>query len=268
MKNNQLKYSGLLNDPLNRNGAHQFAVSHTMMLYKHAALFTFIPKVACSTMRLSVGIENGCIKDISQGNWIHQNNQTFNASLSEMINAKYSFVILRCPFRRLASVYLDKMVSKEPGAWNYHIKRNRSFNLNDLTFKEFVLSLNSPAMINSDIHWRPQTHFILYDEYDDYFCLEQFPLAVKKLKEKIDLDIHDARSLTGHGTDKYKMISDKCFANTAAFDIAIMQRNGECPSHESMFDDELIEYTKKIYSQDFSLYKEKIGSEYLLFNFS
>jgi len=265
MQRNQFKYSGLLNESLSRNGAHQFALRQTMMLYRHCALFTFIPKVACSTMRLSVAIENGCIKDENSGNWIHKNNQTFNASLSEAINAKYTFVILRCPFRRLASVFLDKMVSKEPGAWSYQISRNRSFNLNDLTFREFVLSLNTPALINSDIHWRPQSHFMLYENYDDYFCLEQFPLVIKTLKEKVGLTIHDARKLTGHGTDQYDMIKDTCSADMAAFDIAIMQRSGKCPDHKSMFDNELIAHVKKIYRNDFILYIEKFKSEDLLF---
>jgi hypothetical protein len=265
MHRNKFKYSGLLNDALLNNGPHQLALRHTMMLYKHSVLFTFIPKVACSTMRLSVAIENGCIKDATQGNWIHKNNQTFNASLAECINAKYTFVIMRCPFRRLASVFLDKIVSKDPLAWSYQINRHRSFNLNDLTFREFVLSLDTPAIINSDIHWRPQSHFMIYDNYDDYFCLEQFSVAIQTLKERIGLSIHDARTLTGHGTDQYEMVRGSCIADKAAFDIAVMQRSGKCPDYKSMFDDELITIVMKLYKNDFILYKEKFKSENLLF---
>ncbi|WP_373417475.1 sulfotransferase family 2 domain-containing protein, partial [Vibrio parahaemolyticus] len=73
------------------------------MIYNSNSLYTFIPKVACSTMRYTVARENGCVTGLSQANWIHNNNQTFNATLSEALRTDYSFVILRCPFSRLAS---------------------------------------------------------------------------------------------------------------------------------------------------------------------
>jgi hypothetical protein len=60
---------------------------------------------------------NGCINGIGQGHWIHQNNNTFTPTLADAFAASYTFVILCCPFRRLASVFLDKLVAKEPTAW-------------------------------------------------------------------------------------------------------------------------------------------------------
>ena len=140
---NKFKNTSANLNTLRQNGQHNFAMNHSMMLYKQNALYSFIPKNACSTLRLSVAITNGCINGIEQGHWIHANNQTFNATLGEAIKVDYSFVVLRCPFRRLASVFLDKFVAKEPDAWNYRSALQRKVNLDDLTFRDFVKSLNS-----------------------------------------------------------------------------------------------------------------------------
>jgi hypothetical protein len=184
--------------------------------------------------------------------------------LSEAINIDYSFIILRCPFKRLASVFLDKFVAKEPETWTYRELLGRSFNLNELTFRDFVLSLSQSSVLNSNIHWRPQSDFILYKEYSDYFSLENFDHAVKTLQHKIGLEVIDARNLTEHDTRHFELVNDKCHSNTAAFDIAIMKRNGQCPSHEALYDRGLYEHVRQLYSADISFYKDKFGAQQLM----
>lgn len=235
------------------------------MLYRKNALYSFIPKNGCSTLRLSVAIENGCIDGLEQGHWIHSNNSTFNATLAEAIKVDYTFVILRCPFRRLASVFLDKFIAKEPEAWQYRQLLERKIELDNLTFRDFVLSLKKGPVFNSNIHWRKQIDFLIYQEYSDYFCLENFPHAVKTLKEKIDFEVHDARPLTKHGTDGYKPLNDKNYADTTAFDISVFKRNGQCPSYAAMYNDELTTIVQQLYKDDIELYKKKFGQDKLLF---
>jgi hypothetical protein len=70
---------------LQKNGKHCFAMNFSMILHQKNMLYSFIPKNACSTLRLSTAIESGCIDGIEQGHWIHANNQTFNATLAEAI---------------------------------------------------------------------------------------------------------------------------------------------------------------------------------------
>jgi hypothetical protein len=261
---NQFKYSSLELNTLGQNSAHKFSMNHSMMLYQKNALYSFIPKNACSTLRLSTAIENGCIDGIEQGHWIHANNQTFNASLAEAVKIDYSFVVLRCPFRRIASVYLDKFVSKEPDAWQYRDALSRQVELDDLTFRDFVLSLKKPFIFNSNIHWRSQCDFLVYENYSDYFSLEEFPQAISTLKNKINFDVVDARELTGHGTHKYQTLDEQCYADIAAFDIAIMKRGGQCPSHSSLYDKELFALVSDLYSGDLELYHQRCNASNLL----
>ncbi|WP_366939281.1 sulfotransferase family 2 domain-containing protein [uncultured Paraglaciecola sp.] len=68
------------------------------------------------------------------------------------MKADYTFVVLRCPFRRLASVFLDKFVAKEPDAWQYRDVLSRKVDLDNLSFHDFVLSLKNTAILNSNIH--------------------------------------------------------------------------------------------------------------------
>jgi len=234
------------------------------MIYQANAVYSFIPKNACSTMRLSVAHANGCIDSIEQGHWIHANNGTFNATLGEAIKADYTFTILRCPFRRLASVFLDKFVAKEPLAWSYRTRLERKIELDSLTFRDFVKSLTKAGMLRSDIHWRPQVDFLLYSQYHDYFCLENFEEIVRVLKDKIDFKVIDARSLTNHGLSELKAINTDCFADSEAFDIAIMKRNGECPDYNSMYDDELYLTVSNLYREDIQLYKDKFSDSDIL----
>lgn len=250
---------------LERNNLHQFALGHAMMLYKSNAVYTFIPKNGCSTMRLSVANNNGVINGLEHGHWIHSNNKTFKPSLGEAIKSDYKFVILRCPFRRLASVFLDKFVSKERAAWNYHTLRKREIDLDDFTFSDFVHSLKSPSILGSDFHWKPQHFFLLYEDYTHYFALEQFSGATRVLKQQIGLEVLDARPLTSHGTDKYQFLSNQDFSDVAAFDIAVLKRAGQCPDHSSLYTEELISIVRKLYAKDIALYAEKCDTNDLLF---
>ncbi|WP_462169274.1 sulfotransferase family 2 domain-containing protein [Pseudoalteromonas lipolytica] len=251
---------------LELNSSHQFGMDYAMQLFHSNAVCTFIPKNGCSTLRLSVAIENGCINGIEQGHWIHKNNQTFKPTLKEAATAQYKFVVLRCPFRRLASVFLDKFVAKEMDAWQYRDLLKREIELDDLTFEQFVKSLSVPPMKGANIHWKPQSMFLLYQEYDDYFALEDFDKAIATLKDKINFDIVDARDLTGHGTNKFELLNDDNFSQTPAFDIATLKRQGKCPAHKVLYTDELVELVRTLYADDISLYIEKFGPEGLLFN--
>lgn len=262
---NKFNFSASQHCGLQNNGAHQLAMRHAMHIYQSNAVYTFIPKNGCSTMRLSVAIANGCIDGIEDGHWIHANNQTFNPSLYEAFKAHYTFVILRCPFRRLASVFLDKFVGKENEAWQFYNGSRRQIYIDDLTFEDFVKSINVNQIKNANVHWRPQVSFLLYQNYSDYFCLENFSSMVEKLSKNINFDVVDARSLTAHGTDKYRMISNEDFSKLSTFEISLMKRSGECPSHESLYSPESIQLVKSIYAEDVDLFRDKFGQELLLF---
>lgn len=237
------------------------------MLYPQNALYTFIPKNGCSTLRLSLAMNNGVIKSPSDIDWIHRNNSTFRASLKDSVLSSYSFVVLRCPYRRLISVFLDKFVGGDPLVKNFLNIASEKLSADDITFSFFVGSLLSDGVLRSNIHWRNQSDFLVYDDYDDYFQLEQFKEAGQVLKEKIDFVVVDARKHTNHGVDG--LVKDNSLAS--AYDMPIaklkqLKEQGIVPATECFYNSELIERVKSIYSNDLKLYEEKFGASNLLFS--
>jgi hypothetical protein len=260
-----LRYSSANYNALNRNGQHNFAQIHALNIYNSNAVYSFIPKNACSSMRTTLAIANGCIKDVSDFNWIHTNNHTFSCSLRELATAQYTFTVLRCPYSRLASAYLDKFVDRDTVAWQYVDLHERKINVEDITFDFFVRSMKSPNILNSDIHWKPQVNFLVYETYDDYFCLEDFKLAISTLKEKLDLSVVDARSLTQHGVGNYKPAKGRDFNLMTPNQLFQKKQKGSLPTYENLYTDELVSIVKKVYKADLALYKKKFGKASLLF---
>ncbi len=259
MNNRLLKYSAESYSALERNTAHRSAADFALKIYRSDTVYSFIPKNGCSTMRLSLAIANGCIEKTDDFNWIHNNNHTFRADLEALLKAKYTFVILRSPYKRLASVYLDKIVDKSVEMWQLYDNTKRSFDTDRITFREFVNLVTTPHLLQSNIHWRPQSRFLVYKEYDDYFCLEDFSKAKKKIERKAKIEIYDARGLTKHGTDRHRQVENRCFADTPAYKIAELKRKGKIPSHFSLYDKKLFKTVKSTYMEDIDLYKQLFG---------
>lgn len=251
---------------LSRNPTHRFAADHALRLYTSNAIYSFIPKNACSTLRLSLAIANGCITSTQDFNWIHQNNQTFKADLASLLTANYTFTILRCPYARLASTYLDKIVNRDREAWHLLDLLKREISIQDLTFEKFIKALIQPSVRKGDIHWRPQIDFLVYQQYDNYFCLEQFSTAITTLKEKINLPVIDARPLTRHGIDGLSLLHGSDFSNTPPDDIRALKTVGQCPTPKALYTPELTGIVNTHYKADIDLYKKYFGSENLMFS--
>ena len=241
---------------LQKNPDHQFALKHTLEIYKHNAAYTFIPKNGCSTMRFSIAYENGCVESLDDINWIHANNATFTMNTSSAAKASYTFVILRCPFERLFSAYMDKIVGLTNQAWNYHVARGRKESPYDITFDSFLQSLLKTPKRQMDIHWRPQSDFLLYQDYDDYFSLEDFEKMESTLKQKLDLEIIDTRCSLEH--DSSRLETDMTLENPntmTTLELLVLKRSGYKPDIISMFNQTNIDIVKKIYADDIRLYR-------------
>ncbi|MFM7425893.1 MAG: sulfotransferase family 2 domain-containing protein, partial [Elainella sp.] len=252
---------------LDRNQPHQFAASHALRLYHANAIYSFIPKNGCSSLRVSLAIANGCITDLKDFNWIHKNNATFKADLASLVTASYTFTILRCPFARLASVYLDKIVSRTPEVWQLRDSLKRTLEPEELTFKAFISALTQPTILKSNIHWQPQVDFLVYQQYDDYFCLENFSHAVKTLQEKINLTVIDARPLTKHGIDSLEKIEGNDFSSVSPAEIQSLKSSGQCPSPRTLYNEELIDTVKTLFKADIDLYTQLFGRQNLMFSY-
>lgn len=253
-----LKFSNLWMGPLSQNVEHRFASKHALNVYKSRSIYSFIPKCACSTMRLSLAIANGVIDDVKKFDWIHSNNSTFSSNLKDLVKANFTFVILRNPFLRLASTFVDKIVGKTPEI-NSILKMHKNIDPNEITFKKFIELICSKndsdqSLLKANIHWRPQADFLVYSNYDQYIQFEKFEEKKDILEKKLNIKIIDARKFTLHGNDLYKQIDNKNFSNTIPSEIIKMRGKGTTPSLNSFHNKESVELISKFFSEDITLY--------------
>jgi hypothetical protein len=241
-----------------QNPSFQFAQRHAISIYPSNSIYSFIPKNGCTTLRASLATANGFITDIKkQINWLHNNSYTFSGSLKELTCADYTFTVLRCPYGRLVSLFLDKFVDKTPIAWTFYRSSNNKFEPDDISFSDFINYLNQyPAVLSAEIHWRKQSDFLLYEEYDDYFDFSDFKHIKKILKKKINLELIDTRNITNHGQEKYQIINDINHSETSVIKLKQLKEQGSLPSLKSMYSEALREKVQKIYQKDFSIRKK------------
>ena len=252
LKNARLKHS-----QVNKNSLHNWSSNYALSIYPINSVYTFIPKNACSTLRFSIAIANGFIKDLKDIQWIHNNNLTFRSSQREVSVASFTFVVLRCPYTRIASCFLDKIVD-EVISFNDEMGKKVSLN-----FYEFLLHINSQQPSEREQHWRNQSDFLHYEKYDDYFSLELFSEAIISLAAH-GLKVHDTRESINHGISNLKAV-DGDFSKVKAEQIKKMKEEGSAPNYKSMFSKVEIDLVNEIYKDDMNLYKSHFGESELLF---
>jgi len=252
-----LKHARLENSPVSRNELYTFSLAHVLSIYPLDAVYTFIPKNACSTFRYSIAIANGFLGDISDVNWIHSNNSTFLSTQREVARASYTFVVLRCPYTRIASCFLDKIVKEK---FDFNDVKGNKLNLN---FHDFLLVIKSQHRSERNEHWRNQSDFLHYERYDEYFSLESFSETINSLDAR-GFTVHDTRTALKHDLTEFERV-DGDFSKIQANKFIKITEKGCAPSYKSMFGDVEIELVNDIYNDDLNLYKSHFGDNGLLF---
>ncbi|MFP5507854.1 MAG: sulfotransferase family 2 domain-containing protein [Alphaproteobacteria bacterium] len=250
---------------LSANAAHRFAAQHALVHYASGAVFTFIPKNACTSLRVSLALANGVIADPADWGWVHQNNTTFSATLSELARASRTAVVLRCPFSRLVSTFLDKIVSRDREFWALHRLSRDTIDPDTLTFRQFVDWIGRPGFFRADIHWRPQVDFLVYAHYDDVFSMADLTGFATCFSASTGQAFVDARPLSGHATSSYAASQGGCHADTPLLTLLLDKSKGLLPRPQDLYDAPLIAQVRRLYAKDLELYLDLIGPKGLLF---
>lgn len=258
--------------PVIDNPYHNFAMRHALAAYDSRSIYSFVPKNACSSMRYSLARYNGFISEETEIDWYRSQNLTFCTSLEFAAIAQYAFIILRCPFRRIASAYLDKVVTANLVVRSLYPQKWRKFQLrlmertmyHNLSFREFISRVEKIERLEMNEHWRPQVDFLLYENYDDYFSLEEIDYCKDKLKREINFIFYDTRNSVGHDTSSFRRVSGS-FADMSAGEIFNMRETGMLPDYKSLYDSSLIDRVAELYSEDLGFYSKHFGTNNILF---
>ncbi|NDV51654.1 sulfotransferase family protein [Yangia sp. PrR003] len=219
---------------LPQNKTHGFAAHYALVHHCSGAVYRFIPKNACSRLRYSMAVANKCIESPEDRTWLHLNNSTFAAILPEQVRAPLSFVVLRYPHVRLASVFLDKTVENTPELWQLYRLTSDGFDPDALTFHDVVPLLDGQVPLKVNWHWPPQQDFLVYEHCSHVLALERSLEATPILQDTIGLTMQGAPGLTGHGTDQFEVIREGDFADVPIAALAEMNHSGRLPAHDRL----------------------------------
>lgn len=145
--------------------------------------YTYIPKNGCTTLKKSLAVANGTMDPNASPHGLEE--PYLIQSIAPHLLSK-RLIVLRNPFMRLVSAYLDKIAKPvEDFGWDVCfqiIKNQRQIPEEEIpqtinegntpTFREFVdfLSRRSDRELNE--HWRSQCSFFTFEQYDEIFALE------------------------------------------------------------------------------------------------
>ena len=251
---------------LKLNKEHNFAKKFTLYNFSNSSLCTFIPKNACTSLRFSFALSNGFVRGIEDINWIHSNNDSQKVSEKELINCSYTFVVLRSPFTRLSSYFLDKIVgnsqdvAKEDESYKKTIL-DSNFDPENLTFEKFVnIMWENPKLIYKDIHTIPQIEFLLFNDYDKWVALENLSKELNEVEENSGIKFFDTRKSVNNTTYRGEINNTKYFGDINIKSLRDLKSKKIFPSHQMLYSPETAYKCLHLYISDIFLYIEKTKS--------
>ena len=248
------------------NTEHNFAKRFTLYNYSSSTMCTFIPKNACTSLRYSFALANGFVRDLEDIDWIHGNNNSQQASENELRNCFYSFIILRSPFTRLSSYFLDKLVGNfgEVSITDESYENtflNKFCKVENLTFEKYInIIWENPKIIYKDLHTVPQIDFLLFDDYDKWIALEKLSKEINQIELKSKVKFIDTRNHVSNTTKGYELNSNEYHGDISINKLRDLKRKNLLPAHATLFNEETSYKILITYLSDVFLYIEKTNS--------
>ncbi|MEM9274421.1 MAG: sulfotransferase family 2 domain-containing protein [Cyanobacteria bacterium P01_F01_bin.143] len=202
--------------------------------------------------------------------------------ISYLDNPEYfKFVILRNPFRRLVSGYINKFVSPivesmrrkkkftptKPISAQGKIIREVSEFLGiepdfekSVTFDQFIRYLSRTEDVKLNIHWRPQHTFLglgLFKfKYDFIGKFEELNLVIEHLEKKFDIQVNKNVMGKSHITNYKEFTNSGDFCHK--YPIDFLELEG-VPSSNQLYTPELEALVRVRYAEDIALYEREFN---------
>lgn len=169
----------------------------------------------------------------------------------------FKFAVLRDPFDRLLSAYIEKFVMGRLQPANIHhtksivvpVQRAAGLSTPDfdqgITFRQFIEFVSKANAAKLDPHWRPQICYLQGINYTRLFRIDQLDEVMDILEERSGVALsRQARNVTGSGKGTHvKKAMDLLPAEIAAAPRIV---------RDSFFDDTLRAIVRHVYADDFA----------------
>ena len=189
-------------------------------------------------------------------------------NFQEIERAKQSFIILRCPYRRAVSGFIDKFVIAPEEAIFQGIIRTARKEIDSITFSDFVNAIKNSPDSWLDPHFRSQYSYVIFEKYDHFFCVEDSESLKGFLETKAPDALKVINELAPKGINK-KQYTTTDVENAYSFTVDKLRNlyinENKIPSEKCFFNRIIIRNLSQRYSDDISYYKNNV-SEKLMFN--
>ncbi|MGD1855422.1 MAG: sulfotransferase family protein [Leptolyngbyaceae cyanobacterium] len=244
---------------------------------KHHFIYCPIPKVACSSFkRLVVQISSISYKEEILELPPHLFHSYVNHSLTffakyrstqektqEILqsNSYFKFAIVRNPWDRLVSAYLNKFVSPvnletstSPGksvVRNFYAEQQLEANFNRaLTFREFIKYLSMRQDKALDGHWQPQIIFLNNHKFDYIGRFEKMDEAFDTIQENLNIKNKLPWANKSNRSKDFKsgnINSDTCYST---LDRTELRRLKSFPNYRCFYTPDLVDLVGNRYQDD------------------
>lgn len=257
--------------------------------HEHKFIYCPIPKVACSSFkRFAVQLSDLKNKDEVLDlppklfhAYVDHNLSFFahyldrrNEAMALLSNPEYfKFTIVRNPWDRLTSAYINKFVkpldieqSSSPGKQvveKYYRERNLPVDyIKGITFKQFVEYLVAHKNEEIDGHWQPQSMFINENQFDYIGRIETLDTDFQVIADTIGVKTNLGwanRSKRASLTDDH--IPQKASVNHHYSDYtpAELRQLSQYPVYTEFYTPELLELVRQRYTEDVENFGYQFG---------
>ena len=275
-----------------QQGATDLATKHykleiannCLINHQHKIIYCPIAKNACTLFK-SMMIEHskdhdryrGSQEDIHHYASSRKDTAVFLDDIDYLERPDYfKFAILRNPFARLVSAYLDKFVKHEtPEIFAQELIRKvqqfleQEYDLaTSISFQEFMQYLANTQDLDLNEHWRSQSSFLGRGllEFDYLGQFENLPEVIKdlenKFKFKITTNVIKNHNRTEHITNYItNILPDKYYAKYPQELRDLKIKNGGFPDTKYFYSSRLIELVELRFAQDIELYNSQFTEQ-------
>jgi hypothetical protein len=170
---------------------YKYARQGNIAMHQYNAIYIFIPKVACSSIKLAIADLIG-VPSPDQNNKLafpHKRNYPYvkRNEVCDKYESYFRFAFVRNPWDRVLSCYQNKIVGVREGKFGeiklpvFMERDSNRFSL-DMSFEEFVEVLMDIPDLKADGHYRSQHTFL---EDDDGKMMANFIGRFESLNEDI-----------------------------------------------------------------------------------
>lgn len=229
--------------------------------------YNAIPKNACSSVKATLAHANdgGCFQKTP-----HELDGRYRAAPRVIDDTWLRLVVLRDPFERLVSAYLDKMLKPlEPQfkkivvQARYEMGEPPPVGDESLSLRQFFYWFRSRPIEATDAHWRPQTALLTFDRFD--LAINCGRLADGWRESGLEA-IAPLRPFQAHGTSAKSNWLDANLVDMPGHHIyGYITTTGEFPPQRCFRNPTLIAEVREYYRRDYDLIGALFGDSHEAF---